>query len=194
MAFEEGEGLQLRSLGPLNDSRFLTRATHTLRLYPSQPFYWNEPDPRLERYVQYLLEAYIATHLYVKYHLDFTQAPRNLHYFVRQIMELKLPEAEEKVLINSVIDNSSAFHQESILMTMVTDHQSRANCKRAVQTILDIRARKVDGERTERVKVIQVWRPPKSVSDAAADYTENLPWGDLTDLEPPVTKALCLTT
>ena len=101
-------------------------------------------------------------------------------------MELKLPEAEEQVLINSVIDNSSAFHQESILLTMVTDHRSRANRKRAVQTILDIRAGKVEGERTERKNGIRVWRPPKRVNDAAADYTENLPWGDLTDLEPPI--------
>ena len=44
------------------------------------------------------------------------------------------------------------------------------------------------------MKGIRVWRPPKRVNDAAADYTENLPWGDLTDLEPPITKALCPTT
>ena len=39
-----------------------------------------------------------------------------------------------------------------------------------------------------------MWRPLKRVNDAAADYTENLPWGDLTDLKPPITKALCPTT
>ena len=39
-----------------------------------------------------------------------------------------------------------------------------------------------------------MWRPLKRVNDATADYTENLPWGDLTDLKPPITKALCPTT
>ena len=39
-----------------------------------------------------------------------------------------------------------------------------------------------------------MWGPLKRVNDAAADYTENLPWGDLTDLKPPITKALCPTT
>ena len=104
----------------------------------------------------YLLGAYIPTRLYVMRHSDFIQAPRIFHYFVRREMELKLLEAEEQVLINSVINNSSAFHQESNLLTMVTDHRSRANHKRQVQTILDIRAGKVEGKRTERVKGMDV--------------------------------------
>ena len=82
--------------------------------------------------------------MYVMRHSDFIQAPRILHYFVRRVMELKLPEAEEQVLINSVINNSSALHQESNLLTMVTDQRSRANRKRKVQTILNIRAGKVE--------------------------------------------------
>ena len=71
-------------------------------------------------------------------------------------MELKLPEAEEQVLINSVINNSSAFHQESNLLKMVIDHRSLANRNRQVQTILDIRAGKVEGKSTEKVKGMDV--------------------------------------
>ena len=88
--------------------------------------------------------------MYVMRHSDFSQAPRILHYFVRQVMELKLPEAEEQVLINPVINNSSAFHQESNLLTMVTDHRSLANRKRQVQTILVIRAGKVEARGQRR--------------------------------------------
>ena len=89
IAFDEDPKLQWRLHGPVNESRFMQRATHALRLYPSQPFYWIEPDARLERFVWYILNAYIPTRLYVKRHQDFTQAPRILHYYVRRVVELK---------------------------------------------------------------------------------------------------------
>ena len=40
---------------------------------------------------------------------------------------------------------------------------------------------------------IRVWRTSKVINVEAEDYTENLPWGRLTYLEPPIRKLLCLT-
>ena len=82
-AFNEDPKLQWHSLGPVNESRFMQQATHAMGLYPSQPFYWNEPDARLGRLMRYFLNAYIQTRLYVKRHQDFTQAPRILQYYVK---------------------------------------------------------------------------------------------------------------
>ena len=61
IAFDKDPKLQWRSLGPVNESRFMQRATHAMGLYPSQPFFWNEPDIRLDRFVRYLLNAYNPT-------------------------------------------------------------------------------------------------------------------------------------
>ena len=36
-------------------------------------------------------------------------------------------------------------------------------------------------------------RAPKEIYVEAEDYTDNLQWSRLTDLEPPITKALCPT-
>ena len=126
IAFDEDPKLQCCLHGPVNESRFMQRATHAMRLYLLQPFFWNEQDARLERFVRYLLNAHIPTRLYVKRHQDFTQALRILHFYVRRVVELKLPEADTDILLNSVTDNF-AFYKETILLAMATDHRSCAN-------------------------------------------------------------------
>ena len=88
IAFDEDPKLQWRLHGPVNESRFMQRATHAMRLYLLQPFFWNEQDARLERFVRYLLNAHIPTRLYVKRHQDFTHVPWVLHYYVKRVVEL----------------------------------------------------------------------------------------------------------
>ena len=156
MDFDEDPKLQWCSLGPVNESRFMQRATHdiwlvvcdSIRRSPfsgmNQTLGWSglcgtfstptsQPNSTLRSTAP-----------------GFCTSTLDSPLLCEEVVELKPAEADKDILLNSVTDNSSAFHQETILLAMATDHRFCANRVCAVRTILDICAGKVKGKKTEQ--------------------------------------------
>ena len=69
-AFIDDPGLQLRSPGPVNHSRWLTGANRVIRLWISEP----EPSKELMRLMEFITLVYAPMWFYTKRHSDFTES------------------------------------------------------------------------------------------------------------------------
>ena len=176
-AFQDKPGLAKRSPGPLNHSRWLTRANRILRLYVS----CIEPSPQLQRLVYILLNTYVPAWFFMKKSDGFVNGSACFHHIVSGFE--KILNLEEQDVVEEVLSRNNFFgHPENVLMGMLFDSKSMR--KKAVTAILEARKRR---EEIDDPLFIRKFRPLQ-IKMKAQNYVDLVDWKKTEDItEPPFT-------
>ena len=125
-------GFAPNKIGPLNHSRWLTRANRTLRLYMSE----KEQSVNLIRIVTYILNVYASMWFRVKSHPLCTDGPHNLFYFIT--LSRNLPSVDKQIIEPVIQRNGFFAHPENILLAAIIDENNQIK-EFAAETILHAR-------------------------------------------------------
>lgn len=164
--------LAVRDPGHLSHSRWLTKASRTLRLYISE----ENPSPELQQLVLFILKSYMPMWFAIKISKNFTDGPKLVYQAIESMRYLPEPLL---AVVNPVIERNGFFaHPENLMLTMIEDDNKLI---RQLGLRRIVKARQIDAKR----KTVRTITPPKINFDAQ-EYPDIVNWMNCDLSSPPL--------
>lgn len=183
--------IETNQIGPLNHSRWLTKASRTLRLYIATPKDSSDHWKKLHTLATFIVTCYAPSWFSIKCKPNIADAAKHFFNIVKlsRYLETNLRREVDKVLKT----NFFAGHSESVLVAMLAD---RSKNSQAVDLIARIREQRTQEKATDgprKYKSPSFYFENINVNSSDNQYDQLINWQDLNNIfESPITMNLNL--